>query len=354
MLARCSGILYTVFRKSDFLKENPMAITVSVVIPTFNRKNFLEKLIQSLLEQSYPKENYEIIVADDGSTDGTEDLIRQMQKKTALLKYYRHENRGPSSARNLGIEKSSGTIIGFVDSDVIADRDWIRNALPYFEDETVMGVEGKTIVPNPQDMTPFTHEAENRKGNNFLSCNIFYRKTALEKAGGFDERFYDGQLKVYHRMDSDLAFTILENGGKIPFAPRVLVRHPAVKARYSKYFKRAAQDGFFEALLSKKHPSSYRKRLKWYDGWAFPVPYYGYYASLAGLIFALIRTSNAVFLLSILLLAFSHAAALFMVCRKKRVYLKDFVILLFQFLLIPFLRLYWVLRGSIKFGKLVW
>ncbi len=86
--------------------------SVSVVITTYNRKRWIKRAIDSVMEQSHPAD--EIIVVDDGSTDGTGEKI---QKCFPQIRYIWQENHGISAARNAGIEKASGTWIGFLDSD---------------------------------------------------------------------------------------------------------------------------------------------------------------------------------------------------------------------------------------------
>lgn len=85
---------------------------VSVVIPTYNRRGFLESAIDSVLSQSFRE--FELIVVDDGSTDDTIDLLRRYGDSLVFLQ---QENRGPSAARNLGIEVSCGDLVAFLDSD---------------------------------------------------------------------------------------------------------------------------------------------------------------------------------------------------------------------------------------------
>ncbi len=324
-----------------------MPITVSVVVPTYNQKDFLAGCIRALKDQDFPGEDYEIIVVDDGSTDGTQQLSEELQS-TGNLKYFRQENKGPGAARNLGISKSNGSIIAFTDTDCIPDKTWIRSALPYFNDSGVAGVEGKTIIKNPDENTPFSHQAQNSKGNNFMTCNIFYRRETLEETGGFDERF-----KLAIREDSDLAFAVIETDKKIVFAPDSVVAHPSINKNYLKHFRKA-KEGFYDALLYKKHPKLYRRKLKWYDGWAFPVYYYGYYLSIPVIIISLIKNNMSLLLAAVILFSLSHVATIAFACRKKTVTLKHLVILFFQFLVIPFIRFYWVMKGNLKYKTFVW
>lgn len=91
--------------------QNPL---VSVIIPTYNRANSLERAIKSVINQTY--KNLEIIVVDDNSTDNTEEIVKSFSDDR--IKYVRHfQNKGSSSARNTGIKNSQGEFIAFLDSD---------------------------------------------------------------------------------------------------------------------------------------------------------------------------------------------------------------------------------------------
>ncbi|MCK9484616.1 MAG: glycosyltransferase [Candidatus Marinimicrobia bacterium] len=85
---------------------------ISVIIPTYNREASLGRAIESVLNQTY--RNFELIVIDDGSTDDTSRIIRTHKKR---IRYYSQLHSGVSSARNLGLEKSEGTWVAFLDSD---------------------------------------------------------------------------------------------------------------------------------------------------------------------------------------------------------------------------------------------
>ncbi|KJJ85079.1 family 2 glycosyl transferase [Candidatus Omnitrophus magneticus] len=86
----------------------------SVIIPTYNRKNFIEKCVNSVISQSY--DDFEIIIIDDNSTDGTNDLIKNI-KDTRLQYLYNDKNMGVSKSRNLGIRLAKKEFIAFLDSD---------------------------------------------------------------------------------------------------------------------------------------------------------------------------------------------------------------------------------------------
>ena len=91
---------------------------VSVIIPAYNRSRFLEKAVESVLDQRFS--DYELIIVDDGSTDDTASVVKKYGNS---IRYIRQENRGPSAARNRGIEASRGNLVAFLDSDDWWHRD---------------------------------------------------------------------------------------------------------------------------------------------------------------------------------------------------------------------------------------
>ncbi len=98
-------------------------LDVSVIIPTYNRISYLPRAIRSVLNQS--QVSFELIVVDDGSTDGTREFIDRMIKEDFRIKYFYQKNQGPSAARNLGIQSSSASFIAFLDSD----DEWLAKKL---------------------------------------------------------------------------------------------------------------------------------------------------------------------------------------------------------------------------------
>lgn len=97
---------------------------ISIIVPVYNVENYLERCLQSLINQTY--KNIEIVCVNDGSTDNSLNILNKFQKKDSRIKIISQENQGLSEARNVGIKNSSGKYIGFVDSD-----DWVD--LDYYE-----------------------------------------------------------------------------------------------------------------------------------------------------------------------------------------------------------------------------
>lgn len=108
-------------KKGYELSTNPL---ISVIVPVYNVKEFLDSCIQSIVRQTY--RNLEIILIDDGSIDGSGELCDEWATKDDRILVIHSENRGVSHARNLGLDKASGEVIGFVDSDDWLDHRWFE------------------------------------------------------------------------------------------------------------------------------------------------------------------------------------------------------------------------------------
>lgn len=93
---------------------------ISVIIPVYNSKKYLNKCVSSVLKQSY--QNMEIILVDDGSTDGSDEICDKFKKKDNRVKVIHKKNGGPSECRNIGVKTATGKYIGFVDSDDYLDE----------------------------------------------------------------------------------------------------------------------------------------------------------------------------------------------------------------------------------------
>ena len=100
---------------------------ISVVTPTFNRKEELAYLFNSMKKQTLDPKFFEMIISDDGSTDGTEEYVKNLENKFQFnLSYVSQENLGPGFARNNGVKNSKGELIVFIDSDCEADSNWLK------------------------------------------------------------------------------------------------------------------------------------------------------------------------------------------------------------------------------------
>ena len=125
-------------------------VMLSVVIPTYNRKGSLLRLLYSLAEQTEPPTHFEVIVADDGSSDGTGEAVRAL-----TLPYEIHYswagNAGVNAARNRGLDKASGPIVLFLDDDMVADAQLVEEHIAAHEAHRRAVVKGQVILAAPPD-----------------------------------------------------------------------------------------------------------------------------------------------------------------------------------------------------------
>ena len=112
----------------------------SIIVPTYNRKERLVGCVINLLNQDC--KDYEVIIVDDGSLDGTKEMINNLQKNHKNLIYLRQRNRGPGIARNYGVESAKGKIIVLTDDDCIAEKEWLKEIIKPFKKDKKIGVVG--------------------------------------------------------------------------------------------------------------------------------------------------------------------------------------------------------------------
>jgi len=224
-------------------------LRISVVIPTYNRSNYLRKAVDSLLNQSRLPD--EIIVINDGSCDDTIRYLEKICKNSNIIKFYSQKNGGPSKARNLGIKVSNGDIICFFDDDEIAHRDWIKEIVRSFEYGDIAGVGGLCIELDGENVyeryvkSRFTGSYSKKLP--YLGGNIAFYRDVLIEVGGFDERLKTGE-------DVDLSFRIYLKNYKVIFNKKMIVYHFNTCKNILDLIKKGYYRGFYYPYLNKKYP----------------------------------------------------------------------------------------------------
>lgn len=131
---------------------------ISVIIPTFNRAELLRLSLRSLTRQSLPKQDFEVIVIDDGSSDHTRQVCRELEK-SLRLRYFSQANAGISTAKNLGVFTAQAPILFFFDDDDVADRNLLKEHLRSHREhpEEYAAVLGYTTWDASLEVTPVMH-----------------------------------------------------------------------------------------------------------------------------------------------------------------------------------------------------
>lgn len=223
---------------------------ISIIIPTYNRKEELVDLLPSLSRQECPVP-FEIIVVDDGSTDGTRELLKNLAEDwKGRLRFLEQNRAGPGTARNLGIKHANGDILVFVDSDCIAPRGWLYNLISVFTNPQIGAAGGPELAPTNDRlfwkcqtyvMTALltTGGLRGRKGKKLgvyypRGFNIAVRKHVADAVGGFTKRF--------HGEDILFGLKVKQMGYILKYVPDAAMYHRR-RSTLSGYFRQLYRMG---------------------------------------------------------------------------------------------------------------
>ena len=200
---------------------------VAVIVPCYNEESTIAGTVESLLALDYPREQLELILVNDGSTDNTRSVMDAYVGHPSITVIHK-ENGGKHTAMNLGIERTDAEFIGCLDADSFVHAGALREILPHFEDPTVGAVTASMTVHEPQNIIQRMQYAEYLAGvalrHIFATVNglyvtpgpfSFYRKSILNKIGGFRHG--------HQTEDMEMAMRLQVEGYKIENAPRAQV-----------------------------------------------------------------------------------------------------------------------------------
>ena len=188
---------------------------LSVIIPAYNEEKTIEKTITAIKNSNYPNKKLEIIVVNDGSTDNTLNILKNIKK----IKIISKPNTGKADSMNQGIKQAKGEFIAIVDADSYIEKNAFLNMMDYFKDEKVGAVTGAILVRKQGKLIErlqaieYTIIAWTRKLMEFIG-SVFatpgplsiYRKKVLKEIGGFDTKAWT--------EDIDITWNILKHGYK--------------------------------------------------------------------------------------------------------------------------------------------
>jgi glycosyltransferase involved in cell wall biosynthesis len=240
---------------------------VSVVIPTYNRSRSVERVLDALSEQTFPAEDFEVVVSIDGSEDGTREMVDKYESNYDLRAVW-HVNSGRASACNRGIRDSRGEIIIILDDDMEPSRDLIRAHYAAQQRGMELGVIGAspiTVDPASSPVVRYVGEKFNFhlgkisapwyriRIRDFYSGNFSIRRKDMLEHGMYNEQF-----TIYGNEDVELAYRLLKAGIVLVYDPDAL----CVQS-YEKDFKGLAKDtvskGKTAVMLAGLYPDAFKE-----------------------------------------------------------------------------------------------
>ena len=256
-----------------------MSVRVSVVIPTYNRSEYLRKAIQSLIDQTLPRDQFEIIVVDNGSTDRTKAVVSE-EFGNFNLRYVKEPKVGLCWARNTGWLSANGDYVAYLDDDAIASRRWLEAILDVFDGvKPVPGCVGGRVdliweAPRPDwlpdDFVP--HLAQVNWSSELIALdetqylagvNFAFPRKRLKEIGGFDPRIDRQGKKLLSNGDILILRQLQNMGYTCYYHPEIAVQHHVSKERLNKkwFLRRLYWQGVSDVVLQQILAPSSRPRL---------------------------------------------------------------------------------------------
>ena len=191
----------------------------TVIVPTYNRRDEIKELLESLTIQSISNDDFEIIIVDDGSDDDTEEVVNGFIKSTDLnISFLKQDHKGPGEARNLGMQNAKGNYQLFIDSDCIADVNWLTAYKIALKNITPAGFGGPDkVLPNfspvqkaiDYSMTSFIttggirgHSKKKISKYYPRSFNMGVRTDIVKRIGGMNKLRHGQDIEFSHRIIS--------------------------------------------------------------------------------------------------------------------------------------------------------
>jgi glycosyltransferase involved in cell wall biosynthesis len=195
---------------------------VSVIVPARDAEKTIAECIESLVCTDYPLTHREIIVVDNDSADGTAEIIQRYP-----VRYVWEGRRGPSHARNRGIEESSGEILAFTDADCVVATGWLRELVGSFSDEDIEAAAGEIYAYPPT--TPveqyiawiWRHQQQESLASPrpfVVTSNVAFRRNVFDRIGLFDPTLLTAE-------DQEFSWRFFDLGHKLEYRPGAVVLH---------------------------------------------------------------------------------------------------------------------------------
>ncbi len=232
----------------------------SVIIPTYNRLPILKKCLTALEHQSNHTsiENYEVILVDDGSTDGTLKWLQDHQLEFPHVRWFCQAHQGPAAARNLGVKQAEGDTIIFIDSDLVVTENFLKAhasaLIQGYQTSDRVFTYGRVInTCNFEYPTSEPYKITDFSAAYFATGNVAIARHWLMEAGLFDTQFH-----LYGWEDLELGVRLKTLGLTLIKCPEAVGYHwhpPFALEQLPNLIDREIQRGRMGVLFYQKHPS---------------------------------------------------------------------------------------------------
>ena len=222
---------------------------ITVVICTYNRRSYLKKAIDSIINQAFDPDLYELIIVDNNSTDGTKEFVLNNYSHSRVKVRYLHEpNQGLSHCRNTGFRNAKFDYIAYIDDDGIAYPDWLENMTKGIKDqnEKIALINGAVIpiweIPRPRwlldefTMLYSIYNPDERtviKAYETMGANMVWKKSLLIEFGGFNTNLGREKNNLISGEETFIAEEIENEGYKFIYDPKIRIKHHIHKSRIS-------------------------------------------------------------------------------------------------------------------------
>jgi len=226
----------------------------TIQLCTHNRAALLERVLDACFEQRVPSDAYEVVVVNDGSTDGTANVLtRASERATCAFTVITQANAGLAKGRNTGIARASGDRIIFIDDDVLPTPQFVAEHLRSHDAHPLAIVRGGAInTESFDDLPPPVWTLKDYSGNYFWTTNVSVPLTTIRAIGGFNESFSE-----YGWEDIDVGLRLRFGGVKAVFNKNALAYHYKPRPRsgnVEKMVRQARAQARTAVHLARLHP----------------------------------------------------------------------------------------------------
>jgi glycosyltransferase involved in cell wall biosynthesis len=226
----------------------------TIQLCTYNRAQLLERVLDACFEQTVPADAYEVVLVNDGSTDGTAEVIERARLRAACtFTVVEQPNSGLARGRNNGIARAAGERIIFIDDDVLPLPDFVAQHLRSHESHPLAIVRGAAInVENFDELPPPVWSIKDYSGNYFWTTNVSVPLKTIRAIGGFNETFAE-----YGWEDIDVGLRLRFAGVKAVFNKHALAFHYKPRPRsgnVEKMVRQAQAQARTAVQLARLHP----------------------------------------------------------------------------------------------------